>query len=109
GATSAGGPENAGTLFKIKTDGSGYSVLYNFGNSLMQDRGPCTGLLLGDNGTLFGTTSSGGDLYLGSIFELFSAPPAIKIGRIQLTGAGAQLSFSGAAAGQTCQIEASTN
>jgi uncharacterized repeat protein (TIGR03803 family) len=57
-----------GTAFKIKTSGAGYAVLHNFLAS--PDGVAPTGPLLDQNGTLYGTTSSGGRKGLGTIFEL---------------------------------------
>ena len=60
-----GGPGGAGTLYKINTNGTGFTTLYFF-NTVVRDSSnsvdganPVGGLLLSGN-TLYGTTSSGG-------------------------------------------------
>src|SRR3974390_2330549 len=60
GTTQAGGTGPGGTLFQIKTDGTGLKVLHNFQAYPSGDgTDPMGGLLLSDN-TLYGTTESGG-------------------------------------------------
>jgi len=60
-----GGPGGAGTLYKINTNGTGFTTLYFF-NTVVRDSSnsvdganPVGGLILSGN-TLYGTTSSGG-------------------------------------------------
>ena len=60
-----GGPGGAGTLFKINTNGTGFTAIYNFPvplrgtNNDPDGANPAGGLILSGN-TLYGTTSSGG-------------------------------------------------
>lgn len=67
GATFAGGPNLAGSIFKINTDGSGFATLHNFnvtdGQSLQH------GLTLSSN-LLYGTTVLGGSNGYGNIFSI---------------------------------------
>jgi uncharacterized repeat protein (TIGR03803 family) len=57
GTTYSGGNSNCGLVFKVNTDGTGFTVLKHFtGGS--DGGGPYAGLVLAD-ATLFGTTSSG--------------------------------------------------
>lgn len=72
GAASDGGTGHAGTLFKLQTDGSGYTVLHRF--SGRDGRDPM-GNLLWNNGTLYGTTAIGGELGQGTVFALSVASP----------------------------------
>ena len=84
GTTFTGGSSGSGTLFKINTDGTGFSTLYEF--SATNGAGPNTsagtnndgahpvGGLLYTNGVLYGTASDGGMLGLGSIFKITFAP-----------------------------------
>jgi uncharacterized repeat protein (TIGR03803 family) len=65
GTTRNGGISNAGTIFKINTDGSGYQTIYNFTN--IDD--PESALVLSGN-TLYGTTFNGGTNGNGSVFKL---------------------------------------
>jgi len=69
GMTVAGGTSNDGTIFKMNTDGSGYTVLHSFdvangflpiGCALMQ----------ASDGTLFGMTTWGGSNQFGTIFRI---------------------------------------
>jgi len=65
GTTSGGGSSNAGTVFRLNTDGTGYAVLRSFGD--FPGDGPSTGLTL--SGTvLYGTTSGGSRA--GTVFRL---------------------------------------
>ncbi len=63
-----------GVVFKMNTDGSGYVVLKNFTGS--DGRNPHAGLVLA-GGTLYGTTTYGGDFDLGVVFSLTVTPPSI--------------------------------
>jgi uncharacterized repeat protein (TIGR03803 family) len=60
GTTFEGGKYNRGTLFKIKTDGTGFTVLHDFGDK-PGDGGNPIASLIDVNGTLYGTTVAGGD------------------------------------------------
>ena len=68
GKTELGGSGGGGTLFNINTDGSGYSVLHNFGASTGDGEEP-VGLLL-DSSTLYGVTLSGGTSGMGTVFAM---------------------------------------
>ncbi len=67
GTTGSGGTYDAGTVFKLNTDGSGYQVIYNFGQG--NTAGPLAALVQGSDGTLYGTTY-GGYGYKGTVFKL---------------------------------------
>ena len=68
GTASQGGTSNAGTVFAINTDGTGFTNLYSFGGG-NDGAAPDSGLLLlGD--TLYGTTSSGGRSFNGVIYAV---------------------------------------
>ena len=81
---------NAGTVFRMGTDGSGYSVLYNFcsqSNSTttcLDGANPTAGLIT-DGTSLFGTTSFGGAAPssangFGTVFQLsLNANPAQSV------------------------------
>ena len=69
GTTSCAGDEHfAGTVFKIKPDGSGFAVLKWFTNSV-EGKWPFAGLTLSGN-TLYGTTGQGGGFDAGTVFKL---------------------------------------
>ena len=68
GMTPGGGVSDLGVVFKINTDGSGYTNLHSFtGGS--GGANPQTGLVLWGN-TLYGTTSSGGSFHYGTVFAV---------------------------------------
>ncbi|HEX3369700.1 MAG TPA: choice-of-anchor tandem repeat GloVer-containing protein [Candidatus Cybelea sp.] len=69
GTTSSGGTGRAGTVFQIKPDGSGYSVLYNFKGGKSDGAFPFAGLTE-LNGTLYGTTQEGGAHNKGTVFAI---------------------------------------
>jgi uncharacterized repeat protein (TIGR03803 family) len=61
-----------GTVFKLGTNGEGYSVLHVFTGDAGEEASPQAGLVMSADGTVFGTTSGGGDLNQGTVFKLFS-------------------------------------
>jgi uncharacterized repeat protein (TIGR03803 family) len=65
-STTYSSTNNYGTIFKIKPDGSNYSVLYWFQNS-PDGANPYTGLTLYNN-NFYGTTYFGGNVGSGTIF-----------------------------------------
>lgn len=69
GVTRAAGASSYGTLFTVNTDGTGYSVLYNFGGVAGDGRYPYASPVLIGN-VLYGTTESGGSANLGTIYRI---------------------------------------
>ena len=75
GTTAAGGTNGNGTLFKVNTDGTGFSSLYNFsatlGPSYINSDGaqPEAGLILSGY-TLYGTAEGGGTNGNGTVFKV---------------------------------------
>lgn len=70
GTTRQGGTANKGTLFKINTDGSGYTKLIDFlGTS--NGAGPQSSLVF-DGTNLYGMTSQGGTNNFGILFKIVS-------------------------------------
>ena len=74
--TFTGGTDNKGTVFKINTDGTGFTVLHEFegddydpANDPDDGRLPQTRLALG-GGTLYGTTGVGGNNHDGTLFKV---------------------------------------
>ncbi|HEX3664819.1 MAG TPA: choice-of-anchor tandem repeat GloVer-containing protein [Rhizomicrobium sp.] len=74
GVTGAGGPDNAGTVYKLASDGT-ESIVYAFlGGS--DGNGPTGNLALDSNGNLYGATNQGGNLSCsppsgcGTVFEI---------------------------------------
>jgi uncharacterized repeat protein (TIGR03803 family) len=66
GATRAGGLLGSGTLFKLNTDGSGYSAFYSFSGP--DDGVDARGTLIEVSNRLYGTTSLGGGSAHGTVF-----------------------------------------
>jgi uncharacterized repeat protein (TIGR03803 family) len=58
GVTSSGGANKLGALFKIKTSGSGFTILHSFDTTTGDT--PLSTPLLHTNGTIYGMTSHGG-------------------------------------------------
>jgi uncharacterized repeat protein (TIGR03803 family) len=108
GTTLYGGSNWWGTAFKLNKDGSGYTVLYNFGSTAGDGSGPAAALTLGNDGAFYGTTTHGGDLGFGTVFRLFSTP-SVAISGLELSASGVSLDFTGGAAGQPFRIQAATN
>ena len=69
GTTSEGGDFRVGTVFKLDTSGT-ETVLYSFNGSAGEGHAPGGGLLRDSAGNLYGTTLSGGDFSLGTVFRL---------------------------------------
>jgi uncharacterized repeat protein (TIGR03803 family) len=69
GTTFAGGTGNAGTVFKLNPDGSGFTVLKHFATSTTGGS-PTAPVTLGADGVLYGTASYGSSTFQGTIFKL---------------------------------------
>ena len=68
GTASGGGSSGIGTVFRVNTDGTGFTNLYSFtGGSDGYE--PVAGLILSGN-TLYGTASGGGSSGNGTVFAL---------------------------------------
>src|ERR1041384_3211944 len=72
GTAYAGGANNAGIIFKINKNGSGFQVLHDFdvASNILVGRGP---LLEVSPGVFYGGTNSGGPDGLGVIYKITSA------------------------------------
>ncbi len=68
GTTTAGGTSDYGTVYKMNTDGSGYTILKSFTGT--DGQCPFPGLVLSGT-TLYGTTYNGGSGY-GTVFKMNS-------------------------------------
>jgi uncharacterized repeat protein (TIGR03803 family) len=69
GTTQYGGSNSSGTVFKLNTDGSAYSVLYHFSGA-SDGSYPVCSLIQGNDGLLYGTAPSGGTNNDGTVFKL---------------------------------------
>jgi uncharacterized repeat protein (TIGR03803 family) len=72
GLAASGGSDDAGTLFKLNPDATGFAVVYNFDFS--SGAYPYGGLVRSTDGNLYGTTSQGGDANAGTLFRLVFPP-----------------------------------
>ncbi len=69
GTTQSGGSNSSGTVFEITPDGV-ETTLYSFDPSDSGGFSPVAGLAQGADGSLYGTTESGGANGLGTIFKI---------------------------------------
>ncbi|MFY9632560.1 MAG: choice-of-anchor tandem repeat GloVer-containing protein [Candidatus Cybelea sp.] len=71
GTTESGGAYGNGTVYALTPSGTGYTkrTVYSF-EGKPDGSGPMSGLILGKNGRLFGTTESGGSRNRGTVFEI---------------------------------------
>jgi uncharacterized repeat protein (TIGR03803 family) len=110
GTTFTGGTGGSGTVFKMNTDGSGFTTLYNFsvtngmgtngtGAGTNFDGAHPVGGLLFAGGTLYGTASEGGTAGFGTVFSI-SFPPTLTI---KLFGTNAILTWPTNVAGFNLQ------
>jgi uncharacterized repeat protein (TIGR03803 family) len=69
GTTYNGGDNSRGTVFKVNTDGTGFTLLHEFAGGVNDGRYPRGSLTLSDT-TLYGMTSYGGDNDFGTVFKM---------------------------------------
>jgi prepilin-type N-terminal cleavage/methylation domain-containing protein/prepilin-type processing-associated H-X9-DG protein len=69
GVTGNGGGANQGIAFRMNVDGTGYTILHQFGVAPGDGQGALGELLLGNN-RLYGMTFHGGSAGLGTIFDM---------------------------------------
>ncbi len=68
GTTDLGGPSGLGTVFKVNTDGTGFTSLYNF--AINDVWNPYTERLILSGTTLYGTGCWGGSYNWGGVFAI---------------------------------------
>ncbi len=68
GTSGFGGTAGVGTVFRINTDGTEFTVLHSFDTSSGYE--PTAALIQGRDGTLYGTTQFGGPAGSGTVFKL---------------------------------------
>lgn len=95
GATYYGGPANAGTIYKIDTNGKSFTVLRNFNPTGGDGSRPLL-RLTGGGSVVFGVTQAGGTKTNGTIFKIDSTGSNYMIlhsfdGRDGITPVGATL------------------
>ena len=72
GTTYSGGSNGVGTVFKLTTNGAGFTLLRSFVTSGGDAWWPVSGLMAGSDGTLYGTSYAGGSNGVGTVFRLNS-------------------------------------
>jgi uncharacterized repeat protein (TIGR03803 family) len=70
GTTFFGGTNDAGTVFRLNTNGGSYGVLRTFTKSAGDGQNPYAALMQASNGALYGTTYNGGASNVGTVFML---------------------------------------
>ena len=68
GGTLKDGSAGQGTVFRVNANGSNYRVLHSF--DATEGSSPLAGLVLGDDGVLYGSTWIGGRFGQGSLFRI---------------------------------------
>jgi uncharacterized repeat protein (TIGR03803 family) len=90
GSTYFGGVDDAGTLYSVRKDGSGFTQLHDFLSSNLDGIQPNAPLLRGSDGALYGTTYIGGGFIYGTVFRI--KPVALRLEKSQ---AGTAVHFQG--------------
>ena len=70
GTTSAGGSADLGTISRMASDGSGFTILHEFTAGAEDGADANGGLIQGPGGTLYGMTVAGGTGNSGTIFSI---------------------------------------
>jgi uncharacterized repeat protein (TIGR03803 family) len=78
GTTYVGGNGNAGTVFKLNRDGTGFAVLKHFDNTVTGGH-PAAGITVGRDGVLYGTALHGGSSLFGTVFKLNTDGSAFSV------------------------------
>ncbi len=117
GTTEYGGNLNRGTLFRISPSGT-YTNLYSFGSSPNDGSNPTAGLVQGNDGNFYGTTSGGGTNGEGTVFKLIVPPnpvaliappyPINQITNVQVAATNIIVSLP-SIAGETYQLQFSSS
>jgi len=82
GTAVGGGTQDRGTVFKLNTDGTGYTTLYKFTGSGGDGLRPRAGLVQGSDRILYGTTYGGGTNGNGTLYRLLVPPFQLQVGRL---------------------------
>lgn len=70
GTTYNGGTNNLGVIFKMQTNGLGFTNLHTFSAASTDSSHPLAGLVQGTNGMLFGVSSNGAANARGAIYRI---------------------------------------
>ncbi len=91
GTTERGGSNDVGVVFKLRPDGSDYTILYTFGSTPGGGSNPRAPLVRASDGGLFGTAPLGGSANCGTLFRLAPSPATISLSKAA-TGQSLQIS-----------------
>jgi uncharacterized repeat protein (TIGR03803 family) len=75
GTLAVGGPDNAGGVFRLNPDGTGFDLVKTFSRSDGDGAGPTSGLMLARNGLYYGSTAAGGGIANANYGVVFSLVP----------------------------------
>jgi uncharacterized repeat protein (TIGR03803 family) len=78
GTTVYGGANNDGTVYKLTSSGSGYTVLWNFGSVSGDGIYPIGGVCVSKKGVIYGTTLAGGSGASSGLGTFFTLTPSGK-------------------------------
>jgi len=78
GTTYVGGNGDAGTVFRLNRDGTGFAVLKHFDDTVTGGH-PAAGLTVGGDGVLYGTAFHGGSSLFGTVFKLNTDGSAFSV------------------------------
>jgi uncharacterized repeat protein (TIGR03803 family) len=106
GTVEFGGNSSSGVLFAINTDGTGFSTVRSFAGARDDGSDPEANLILSGN-TLYGTTYSGGNWWIGSLFKLSLGP--ITPPQLALAPLGGNLILSWPADATGFTLQSTTN
>jgi uncharacterized repeat protein (TIGR03803 family) len=111
GTTEADGPlvnyANYGTIYRLQKDGSGYTVLHDFGTDDVPGAYPGAGMVKDTAGVFYGMTYDGGVGAFGVLYKLWPPETPEMLG-VTRTGSAMQVSFAGTS-GYRYQLLRSTN
>ncbi len=79
GATRAGGAHDAGTVFRLNKDGTGFAIVRSFTTNANEGAFPLNSVIEGRDGRLYGRTCSGGTNDGNSIFGLNKAGDGYRL------------------------------
>jgi uncharacterized repeat protein (TIGR03803 family) len=84
GTTPIGGTNNVGTVFRLNSNGSGYSLLHTFVTNGIDGRN-AVGLLQGNDANLYGIAKSGGTNNVGLVFKMNTSGGAYTLLHVFIT------------------------
>lgn len=86
GTTPYGGLDGAGSIYRVRSNGTGYEILHSFDSSIGESV-PFLGLTAGSNGDFFGATAIGITSEFGSVFQLSFSGEYVKLFDVPRSGA----------------------